>query len=117
VFFLERKTAVSLHQCWDSLILIQHKRGARVVEYAEALNAKIDDKQALEWAKSTPLVWANESHRLAVEVVYKDVPADGDPPKIGQVYIDQAGPVIDQQLQKAGVRLAILLSRCFAGSQ
>ena len=61
--------------------------------------------------KSTPTDWANEGHRVAVEHVYKDVPADGDPAKLDQAYADRAGPVIDLQLQKAGVRLAMVLNR------
>jgi hypothetical protein len=106
---------VSLHQAWDSLILIKHKGDTRVFDYAQALNAKITAEQAEAWAKGTPLDWANESHRIAVESVYKDVPVDGDPPKLDQAYVDRAGPVIDLQLQKAGMRLAMVLNRMVPG--
>jgi hypothetical protein len=49
--------------------------------------------------------------RLAVEKVYKDVPADGDPPKLDQAYVERSDDVIEQQLEKAGVRLAMMLNR------
>jgi hypothetical protein len=54
--------------------------------------------------------WAN---RLVewMQSLYKDVPAGGDPPKLDQAYVNRSGDVIDQQLQKAGVRLAMVLNR------
>ena len=62
------------------------------------------------WAKGTSVDWTNESHDLAVSVVYKDVQADGPPPKLTQDYVDAAGKVIDEQMQRAGVRLATVLN-------
>ena len=111
MFFLERQKAVNLHTCWDTLVLLDHKGKTRILDDAEALEAKITPAQAEQWSKGTPEDWANESHRLAIDVVYKDVPADGDPPKLDQAYIDRAAPVIDEQLQRAGVRLAMILNR------
>jgi len=51
-----------------------------------------------------------ESWKIAREVVYADVPADGDPPKLSQEYVDKAKPIVDEQIQKAGVRLAFTLN-------
>jgi hypothetical protein len=34
----------------------------------------------------------------------------GDPPRIDQTYVDRCGPVVDRQLQRAGVRLAMMLN-------
>ncbi|CAN5406972.1 S1/P1 nuclease [soil metagenome] len=113
VFFGERKKAVSLHQTWDSLILLRHKGKTRVLDYADALNTKITNEQAIEWIKGTPEDWANQSHRIAVSSVYRDVPADGPPPKLTDEYIEKSGEVIDEQLAMAGVRLAAMLNRCF----
>jgi S1/P1 Nuclease len=76
---------------------------------------KITPEQAEAWAKGTPETWANESLRVAVENVYKNVPADGDPPKRDQLYLDRAGPVMDKQLKKPGVRLAMVLNRMVPG--
>ncbi len=111
VFFLERKRAVNLHTCWDTLILWSRKKTTRVADYADRLNARITGAKAKAWAQGTPVDWANESHQVAVERVYKDVPADGDPPKLDQAYVDRSANVIDEQLQKAGVRLAMVLNR------
>jgi hypothetical protein len=111
VFFPERQRAVSLHQCWDSLILINQKRSVRVADYVGMLNARITVDQVKSWEASTPVDWANEGHRVAVEWVYPGVPADGDLPKIDQAYVERAGPIIDLQLQKAAVRLTMVLNR------
>jgi len=75
---------------------------------------KIGRDQAKQWKRGTVEDWANESHAVAVNVAYKGVPADGRPAKLDQAYVNRAGDAIDQQLEKGGVRLAILLNRCFA---
>jgi hypothetical protein len=111
VFFLERQKAVSLHQCWDSLILLNRKGKIRVADYAESLNSKISTTQAEKWSKASPEDWANESHRVAIESVYAEVPADGPPPKLTPEYLDKSSRAIDEQLEKAGVRLAEVLNR------
>jgi len=113
VFFLDHPRAVNLHSVWDTAILINHKGGVRNLDYAEKLNAGIKPEQAAAWATGTTVDWANESHDLAISSAYKDVPADGPPPKLNQAYVDAAGKVIDVQLQRAGVRLATILNDIF----
>lgn len=113
VFFLDQPRAVNLHTAWDTLILLRRKGATRIAVYADKLNAEITPEQAAEWANGTPTDWANQSHALAVKVVYAGVRADGPPPKLDQKYLDVAGPVIDLQLQRAGVRLATILNDVF----
>jgi hypothetical protein len=103
--------ATNLHHCWDTSILLHQKGTMRVLDYAHALEAKMTPAQIAQWSKGTPEDWANESHRIAIESVYKDVPADGDPPKLDEAYIQRSAAIIDQQLEKAGVRLAMILNR------
>jgi hypothetical protein len=113
VFFLDKPRATNLHSVWDSAILLNHKGTVRNAAYADKLNAAITSEQAAEWEKGTPTDWANESHDVAVNSVYKDVAVDGPPPKLDQKYVDAAGKVIDQQLQRGGVRLAAILKNLF----
>ncbi len=111
VFFGERKKAVSLHSVWDTLILPRSKGKQSVAEYGTLLNARITVKQLKSWPKGTPAEWAVESWKLAKECVYTaDVPVDGDPPKLTEEYLAKAQPVVDEQIQKAGVRLAAVLN-------
>lgn len=84
-----------------------------MAEYGDALNSRVTEKQAKAWAKGTPQEWAVESWRIAREVVYRDIPAGGDPPVITEEYIARAQPVVDEQIQKAGVRLAAVLNLAF----
>ncbi|MBK7404099.1 MAG: hypothetical protein IPJ41_05580 [Phycisphaerales bacterium] len=62
-----------------------------------------------------PVAWATESHALAEADAYRD--ADGKEIKsgdrLGQEYIDHSMPVVDEQLTKAGVRLAEMLNGVF----
>jgi hypothetical protein len=113
VLYLNRKTPTDLHTCWDSLILISHKGKTRNADYADALNAKITKEQAAEWSKGTAEEWANETHAIAVKVVYHDVPVSAAPKKLTQEDVDRYGPIIDEQLQRGGVRLASILNRIF----
>jgi S1/P1 Nuclease len=114
VFLLDQPQPTNLHWVWDSAILFRHRGQVPVADYALKLNANITPEQEKEWIKWTLIDWVNESHDIAVNVAYKDIPADGDPPRINQAYIDQAAPIIDEQLQRAGVRLAVVLNRAFA---
>jgi len=115
VFFLDRPRATNLHSVWDSAILFQDEGAAGDAKYADFLNAKITPAQAQEWAKGTPLDWANESHQIAVDSAYAGVPADGPPPKLDIKYVQRNEPIIEEQLQKGGVRLAMVLNEIFAG--
>ena len=114
VFFLDQPRALNLHTVWDTTILLHRKGRARVLQYAAALNRKISKEQAKQWKQGTVEDWANESHMIAVNVAYRGIPADGRPPQLDQAYVDRAGDAIDQQLQRAGVRLAMLLNQSFA---
>jgi hypothetical protein len=114
VFFLDRQRAVNLHSVWDTLILQQAMGKQRVADYSAELEKEISSKQASEWEKGTPKDWANESHRVAVESAYAGVPADGSPPKLDATYVEQNKKVVRLQLERAGVRLAMILNRAFA---
>jgi hypothetical protein len=110
VFFLDRSKAVSLHSVWDTWIIREMVGKQTIAVFADALDKKITAKEREEWAKGTPEQWANESHRVAVEKVYADVPADGPPPKLGREYVEKKSPVVQEQLERAGVRLGSVLN-------
>jgi hypothetical protein len=113
VFFPDKREAVNLHRVWDSEILKRSLGKQDDADYAAALNEKITKQQEQGWSKGNPAAWANEGHDLAVQVVYNGIPSDGPPPKITDEYLAAAQPAVDEQLCKAGVRLANLLNRIF----
>ncbi len=113
VFYPGQRQATNLHSVWDTALLKDDMHNRRVLDYAEALDKKITDKQRQDWARGTPEQWANESHRLAVEDAYAGIPEDGPPPRIDDNYIQKNEKVVEEQLEKAGVRLAAALNNIF----
>ena len=107
VFFLDRKKADSLHYVWDTA-LVREMIGERPV--AQAQSKAISAKQRTEGAAGAPEQWANVSHQVAVENVYATVPADGPPPKLTKADVAKATPVVTEQIERAGVRLAMVLN-------
>jgi nuclease S1 len=98
----------NLHSVWDSGILNHiQPYGNRL---AELLNSRVTSAEKAQWAKGSLQDWAMESHQLARDVAYKDLPA-GSPPDLGQAYVDAATPPVETQLEKAGIRLAAILNQ------
>ncbi|GBQ91400.1 nuclease S1 [Gluconacetobacter johannae DSM 13595] len=121
-----RNGHLNLHSLWDEGIL-EHETGlttgphysidlARARHEAEVLNAAITPGQAAAWSPqglpgaldATVTAWANESHALARNVTYADLPKTGD--ALGDAYDKAAWPVIQVRLEQAGVRLADVLN-------
>ena len=112
-------------------------KAARLQKYADQLSEKFADQMPV-WKDAGVDVddWAFESHQLAQSTAYgkleKPIPVepDRDVPKsckvgnddirkrmaalhegVEQSYVDAAQPVIEQQLAKAGTRLALVLNQ------
>jgi len=110
--------AGNLHSTWESC-LVKEAVGGNVQDAAAALLNAITPTQVQEWARSNdPKEWANESFKITESVTTKycvmhdhscDHP-DGNV-RIDQAYIDKNVPIVKEQLQKAGVRLADLLDK------
>lgn len=106
---------MDLHEVWDRAILDRSPgsfwgwRSWRST--ARRLTAGIEAGQADRWRRGDPWLWAQESLTLALEVAY---PAGPPPYRLGEPYLETALPVVQQQLRKAGVRLAQLLEAALA---
>jgi hypothetical protein len=134
-FFAEDRPA-NLHAIWDYK-LIQRKlerEHQTQPQFAAALNQKFSERW-IEWAppKIDVLAWAWEGHGIAHDVTYgdlrphipveapnRDTDCDLEREKIAALhiwisteYFDKVEPVIEQQLAKAGYRLAALLNQTF----
>jgi hypothetical protein len=95
VTFFGRPT--NLHKLWDSDMI--ERTGLREEKYLKKLRA-IKTSQGF-WFRD----WANDSHYIAGKYVY-DIPRDGE---LGNDYYTTNLPILDQQLAKAGTRLAQVL--------
>ena len=84
---------------------------------AEELGEKITPETADGWHLDFDVEpvdevagWANEGRGLAVDHAYRGVPADAEVTDLDETYVEQATLAVEQQLMKAGVRLAELLN-------
>jgi len=127
--------APNLHAIWDSAIILRIKGMESVAQWAASLDQQFSS-QAGGWEKEGVNVenWAWESHELADSVVYAKlpvaIPVEKPEPLIScsddnhistrmlklhelvsQQYVDAVAPTLNQQIAKAGVRLAMVLNQ------
>ncbi|MGC4086683.1 MAG: S1/P1 nuclease [Polyangiaceae bacterium] len=104
---------VKLHWYWDDL-LGQAKRETPIA-LAERLRQTFDATRAAEWERGTPWDWAWEGFQIARSAIYADFPhgKTKKQPKPLPARYASAGPrqLVDMQLARAGVRLALILNR------
>jgi hypothetical protein len=127
--------APNLHGIWDSGIIQHLKAEETVAQWASTLDRKFISHTGA-WEKESIHVedWAWQSHELADSVVYaklpvavpleKPVPVKGCSDdhhvstrmlklqeQVSQQYVNAVAPTINQQIAKAGVRLAMVLNQ------
>lgn len=108
VVFEGRNT--NLHSLWDGVLLGKIGTENDLFPAWSADSAR----HARKWDKGTPADWAEQSHKLAVKITYGKLPKLADktqPYAIDSAYAKQAEPVIREQVEKAGARLAWALNR------
>ena len=93
-----------LHNIWDGYLIEHHK--LTDAQYLAHLESDIR-KEKLVAGSNDPVVWTNESKVLADKAL---VPKDTD---IDEAYYTREIPVIDRQLELAGLRLAAVLNGMF----
>jgi S1/P1 Nuclease len=109
----------NLHALWDTC-LVQYAVGPDSSEAATDLLAVITPEMKAEWTASMPRDWANESFAISknpptMYCVLNGPACDmaSSALNVTARYLDANEPVVKQQLQKAGVRLARLLDTAF----
>ena len=109
VEFFDRN--MNLHSIWDGGMLGRIDSGSEDAVFAE-LSRDLTNGRAKKWGKGTVRDWAEQSHKTAVKTVYGKLPpapASG-PIKITPEYEKLADPVMKQQIERAGARLATTLN-------
>ncbi len=99
---------MTLHAVWDGGILRREKLYG--LQLASELERGITPAEKAAWARGTAQDWAIEGHGLAVQVAYGKLPHEATP-NLGDDYLNAALPVVDMQIEKAGIRLASLLNQ------
>jgi hypothetical protein len=106
---------VNLHPAWDTRLVLRAV-GEDVNESATELMKTITPARIQSWTHSAPMDWANESFAIAEQArteycIRQGASCDhqSGKVKIDAAYVAMNTPVIREQLQKAGVRLAHML--------
>ena len=106
VTFMGHQT--NLHAVWNSAIIGPAVKGDERA-YALRLAGDITLAQSQQWSAGSAVSWANESYSIAVNMIYGQLPHSGTLP---DSYETEALPIVNQQLSRAGVRLAVVLNTC-----
>jgi hypothetical protein len=95
---------MNLHSLWDSGLLGHMGKEDELFPVYSADS----ERHAKKWAKGSVEDWAEQAHKLAVKVTYGKLPkADKSAPvTITAEYEAKADPLIREQIEKAGARLA-----------
>jgi hypothetical protein len=113
VTFLSESQPVNLHFVWDTLLIRQYLGGEDVLQYADQLNSRITPEQAKDWAGGSVADWAWESHQQAVAHTYAGIPIQATPVYLSPQYVAENREVVETQLMRAGIRLAVMLNKAF----
>jgi len=96
----------NLHSLWDSGLI--NKEGETfeqmAVGYDRATPAEIK-----QWQSTDPMRWAYESYEIATKL-YAEADKDKSP---GDAYYQTYIPIVQQRIEKAGIRLAGVLNELF----
>jgi nuclease S1 len=98
----------NLHAVWDSGI-IWPAVGGDERAYALQLVRSIRKEEHQRWSEGSLISWVNEAHEIAARTIYGELPHSG---KLPDDYETKALPIVNEQLERAGVRLATVLNAC-----
>jgi nuclease S1 len=104
----------NLHAVWDYELIAWTKRS--VADYVDLLARSLTNSEARRFRRGTVRDWTEEAHRAA-RSVYAKLPAAGDragPLELDDSYGAAVLPLLDEQLLRAGVRLAAALDSALA---
>ncbi|HYS75697.1 MAG TPA: S1/P1 nuclease, partial [Burkholderiales bacterium] len=118
-FFRQRDNppygSLNLHAVWD-VHMVRRLAAGRGGERA-FVSASLSERDKAAWEKGSISGWVAESHAIAGDFAYAALPAAASCRRkitgvvaLGEAYYDQAAPVIEVQIRKAGVRLAKVLN-------
>jgi len=111
---LEGARTVSLHSWWDTVVV--QELGSDPQSLADQLRQRITARDKLSWENGDPRQWAMESFRVAKSVAYTlgspaGCTSDTAPIPLPAAYDAGARVAARLQIERAGVRLALLLNR------
>ena len=105
-----RGSRIKLHALWDGLIETHTDEDPRAL--ASRLEKDLNDKKWVIWCKGNENDWALESYQIAKTKIYPGMDPgaqDYTDKPLPNDYYSKMRPIVDEQLEKAGIRLAFVL--------
>jgi hypothetical protein len=107
-----RGKSIDLHLLWNSLLEVKAREEPG--ELAKRINGKCNAAQKQKWAGGSIEDWVYESYTIAKSKIYPGFP----PGPVSEYtlpknYYDEMRPIVEEQLEKAGIRLAMVLEDVF----
>ena len=97
----------NLHAVWDDMLVESAKKWS-YTEWVDNIDI-LDRKRKQQLATGTPADWLIETHAVC-EKIYEDTPEDSE---LSYQYMFDNYPVVEQQLLRAGLRLADILNSIY----
>jgi len=107
----------NLHATWDTAMLVKDESDDQAwIEKLEGRIRALSDSDVSEMSQGTVVEWVNESHRLAQDPAYRSLPSPDSTGvfRLGSPYYTKNLPIVEEQLERAAVRLSAVLDRLFA---
>jgi hypothetical protein len=105
VYFGAKPT--NLHRVWDHDLIFLKGKSRR--QFARQLNRSITSENKKQWVGGTPDDWSNESRALVLDIGYHLEFSKGR--ELSLNYIREGREIVEERLQRAGIRLAEILNR------
>ena len=115
--WLDRKDT-NLHSVWDTQMILTYQReqfadvtaADRWKELAAELVSEISFSNRANWRQGSPVNWGQESYNITLDpgVRYVELDESTRHP-LGRDYFERNFPIVSERLQKAAIRLAMLL--------
>ena len=102
----------NLHSVWD--VSVVGGLGDNPGDIAGKLEQQISPEDQLQWSMGSVSAWASQSFEVAKSRIYTQLPGSGAtdaPIVLGPKYPKDQSIIVKMQLERAGVRLAVLLNR------
>ena len=107
VYFENKRT--NLHRVWDHDLIFLN--GKSQLQFARHINRSITARNKKQWLGGTVDDWSNESRALVLDFGY--VLQFSSRRELSLEYIREGRAIVDERLQRAGIRLAEMLNRLF----
>jgi hypothetical protein len=101
---------VEAHSAWDDCLVFTLENGRTFDKLADDLRGSLTTYQGHPAAAGSLMDWMTETHQPGIDTAYDSLHNGDD---LAGVYIKNALPVVQQQLLKAGIRLARIIDENF----